>query len=234
MAGLKIEDIHTYYGESHILHGVSLDVGEQGSVAAVLGRNGVGKTTLVYSIVGLVHPRQGRITLDGQEITQLPAYKIARHGVRLVPQGRRLFGSLTVRQTLQIASLKGGESLWSTEKVLSLFPKLSLRITSRAQDLSGGEQQMLAIARALLGNPCFLVADEPTEGLSPVLVDEFAGIIQELKAGGLSILLAEQNLSFALRVADYIYILSKGSVVYNCSKEEFLQNMETAQKYLSI
>ena len=233
MAILSVEDLHTYYGDSHILHGVSLEVGE-GGVVAVLGRNGVGKTTLAHSIVGLVNPRQGKIVFRGRDITHLPAYRVARLGIRVVPQGRRVFGSLTVKQTLQIASLNQMTTAWSMDRVLALFPKLQLRIASRAGDLSGGEQQMLAIARAILGNPYFMVADEPTEGLSPMLVEEFARIITDLKTGGLSILLVEQNLPFALRLADYTYILSKGSVVHQSSTEEFSQNMEAAHKYLSI
>ncbi len=230
---LEVQEIHTYYGESYILQGVSLTVGER-QVVAVLGRNGVGKTTLIRSIVGFTPPRRGRILFKGEDITHLPAHQIARHGVGLVPQGRRIFPSLNVRENLTITERKGNAAGWGFDKVLDLFPRLRERLQHRGNKLSGGEQQMLACGRALVGNPEILLMDEPSEGLAPLLVRELGRILQQLKAGGASILLVEQNLAFALRIADYVYLMSKGKIVYESRPEDLLRNEEVKARYLGV
>ncbi len=230
---LEVQEIHTYYGESYILQGVSLTVGER-QVVAVLGRNGVGKTTLIRSIVGFTPPRRGRILFQGKDITHLPAHRIARHGVGLVPQGRRIFPSLNVRENLTITERKGNGAGWGFDKVLDLFPRLRERLQHRGNKLSGGEQQMLACGRALVGNPEILVMDEPSEGLAPLLIRELGRILQQLKAGGASILLVEQNLAFALRIADYVYLMSKGKIVYESRPEDLLKNEEVKARYLGV
>lgn len=212
---LDVRDIHTYYGDSHVLQGVTLGV-ERGSVTAVLGRNGVGKTTLCRSLVGLTPARTGQIVFNGVDIRRMPPHRIHAMGVSLVPQGRRIFPSLTVRENLAIAERQQPTgSGWSIERALTLFPRLSERTQNRGNELSGGEQQMLAIARALVANPVFLVLDEPTEGLAPALVVEVANIIRRLKQEGTSILLAEQNAAFAVKVADYAHVMSKGRIVHS-------------------
>ena len=189
---LLVDDVHTFYGDSYVLQGVSLSMGK-GSVVAVLGRNGVGKTTLVRTVIAFTPARRGRVLFAGQDVTRLPAYRIAQAGMALVPQGRRVFASLTVRENLEIAngrSAPGRASLdWTLDAVLHLFPRLRERLSNRGGTLSGGEQQMLAIGRALIANPHLLLMDEPTEGLSPYVVEEIKQLILHLKQSGLSILL---------------------------------------------
>jgi branched-chain amino acid transport system ATP-binding protein len=230
---LEVEDIHTNYGESYILQGVSLRVG-RGQIVAVLGRNGVGKTTLIRSIVGFTPPRRGRILLRGEDITRLPAHEIARRGVGLVPQGRRIFASLAVGEHLQIGERVGNGSGWSFDRVLGLFPRLRERIRNRGNKLSGGEQQMLACGRALVGNPDILLMDEPSEGLAPLLVRELGRILARLKSSGASILIVEQNLAFALRIADHVYLMSKGKIVHESRPDELLRNEEIKTRYLGV
>ena len=230
---LEVQDIHTNYGESYILQGLSLRVG-QGQVVAVLGRNGVGKTTLIRSIIGFTPPRRGRIVLRGEDITRLPAHEIARRGVGLVPQGRRIFASLGVGEHLEIGQRAGNGAGWSFDRVLELFPRLRERLRNRGNKLSGGEQQMLACGRALVGNPDILLMDEPSEGLAPLLVRELGRILGRLKAGGASILIVEQNLAFALRIADYVYLMSKGRIVYESRPDELLRNPEVKARYLGV
>jgi branched-chain amino acid transport system ATP-binding protein len=230
---LDVEDIHTNYGDSYVLQGVSLRVGH-GQVVAVLGRNGVGKTTLIRSIVGFTPPRRGRILLRGEDITHLPAHEIARRGVGLVPQGRRIFSSLSVGEHLEIGQRAGNGSGWSFGRVLDLFPRLRERIRNRGNQLSGGEQQMLACGRALVGNPDILLMDEPSEGLAPLLVRELGRILGRLKAGGASILIVEQNLAFALRIADHVYLMSKGKIVHESSRAALLGNEEIKARYLGV
>lgn len=227
---LELQEIHTYYGASQVLHGLSLQVAG-GSVAAVLGRNGMGKSTAVHSIIGFVPPRAGAIWLHGEKISGLPPYQIAQRGVALAPQGRRIFPSLTVRENLTMAARyrTGG---WTLEKVYAWFPRLQERATFKGTLLSGGEQQMLTIGRALMTNPDLLLLDEPSEGLAPLFVKEIGRIIRHLKADGLSILLVEQNLALALAVADVIYILHKGAVVHHCTPEELRQNEDVKVRYL--
>jgi len=233
---LEVQDIHTYYGDSYILQGASLKV-ENGSVAALLGRNGVGKTTLTRSIIGFTPPRRGKILFNGTDITDKPAYEIARMGIGLIPQGRRIFPSLSVKENLEIAGRlrdKGSAQAWTLEKLFTLFPPLKERIRHRGNKLSGGEQQMLASGRALMGNPECLLMDEPTEGLAPLIVREMGRLIEQIKELGLSILLIEQNLAFALKHADYIYIMSKGRIVYQSSPQELWENSEIKSRYLGV
>lgn len=233
---LKVVDIHTYYGDSYVLQGVSLEVGKE-QVVALLGRNGVGKTTLIRSIVGFTPPRRGRIFFNDIEITRMPSYKIMRLEIGLVPQGRRIFPSLTVRENLAIAARRlngGGERKWDFERIYELFPRLKERETNRGNQLSGGEQQMLAIARALISNPLFLLMDEPTEGLAPVLVREVGDAILKLKQSGLSIFLVEQNLSFAKKFADFAHVMSKGKIVYSSTPSELWENREIKERYLGV
>ncbi len=230
---LEVEDIHTYYGKSYILQGVSLKV-ESGAVVALLGRNGVGKTTLIRSICGLTPPRRGTIVFNGRQIVGLPAHRISSMGIGLVPQGRRVFPSLSVGENLRVAARQRGSEGWSLERVLQTFPRLQERIQNRAGKLSGGEQQMLATGRALVGNPDLLLMDEPTEGLAPLMVAELGRVITGLKEAGLSILLVEQNLSFALELADHVYVMSKGHIVYDSSPQELLDNAEVKARYLGV
>lgn len=233
MSLLEIRNIHTYYGDSHVLQGVNVTI-EKGKVVAVLGRNGAGKTTLVRSIMGFTPPRQGTILFKGQDITHLSIYRISRLGIGVVPQGRRIFSSLTVKETLDIAARPGDVSRWSVDDILSKFPALQKRSSSRARTLSGGEQQMLACGRALVGNPDLLMMDEPSEGLAPLLVREVERIIKEIKAKELSIVLVEQDSSFALRVADYVYIMSRGAIVYESEPDKLKENKEIRSRYLGV
>ena len=230
---LEVQDIHTNYGESYILQGLSLRLGP-GQVVAVLGRNGVGKTTLIRSIIGFTPPRRGRILLRGEDITHLAPHEIARRGVGLVPQGRRIFASLGVGEHLEIGQRAGNGAGWGFDRVLELFPRLRERLRNRGNKLSGGEQQMLACGRALVGNPDILLMDEPSEGLAPLLVRELGRILGRLKTGGASILIVEQNLAFALRVADHVYLMSKGKIVHESRPDELLRNQEVKARYLGV
>jgi branched-chain amino acid transport system ATP-binding protein len=228
---LSVQDIHTYYGESYILQGVTLEL-NHGQIVALLGRNGVGKTTLVRSIIGLTPARRGRILFRNEDITAMPAHRIARMGIGLVPQGRHVFRSLTVKEHLQVTARGHGQ--WNLGKVLDLFPNLHSRLRSVAGKLSGGEQQMLAAARALVGNPALLLMDEPTEGLAPMMVRELGRTIASLKRAGTSILLVEQQLAFALRYADVVFIMSKGRIVHRCSPAELAADAQTKTRYLGV
>jgi branched-chain amino acid transport system ATP-binding protein len=230
---LEVKEIHTYYGESYILQGVSLAVGE-GEVVAVLGRNGVGKTTLIRSVIGFTPPRRGRILFKGRDITEFPAHQIARLGFGLVPQGRRIFPSLNVRENLVINQREGPSSGWGLSQILDLFPVLRHRLRNPGNHLSGGEQQMLACGRALISQPAILLMDEPSEGLAPLLVRELGRIIQRLKETGVSILIVEQNLGFALRIADRVYLMSKGKIVHESLPNELWQNEEIKARYLGV
>jgi branched-chain amino acid transport system ATP-binding protein len=227
---LLVEDVHTYYGDSYVLQGVSLRVAP-GQLVAVLGRNGVGKTTLIRSVVGFTPPRRGRIWLRGQEVTHRPSHAIARMGVGLVPQGRRIFPSLSVEENLVVAARGEG---WTLERVYELFPRLRERAHHRGGKLSGGEQQMLAIGRALMTNPSLLLLDEPSEGLAPKLVLDLAHALLQLKERGLSVLMVEQNLPLALRLADYVYVMSKGTVVFEGSPEALRRAEEVRRRYLGV
>ena len=228
---LEVRDIHTYYGESHVLQGVSLSMA-RGQVVGILGRNGMGKTTLIRSIIGFTAPRRGRVVFKDRDITSWPSNRAVALGLGLVPQGRRVFPSLTVLENLAVAVK--GDGPWTIERVLELFPRLGERGAHRAGKLSGGEQQMLAIARALMTNPELLLMDEPTEGLAPLLVREVGRVIESLKAQGLSILLVEQNLAMALRVADHVHVLSRGQVVHSSGPDALWRNEEIKSRYLGL
>jgi branched-chain amino acid transport system ATP-binding protein len=228
---LEVEGVHTYYGDSHVLQGVSLRV-EPGEVLAILGRNGMGKTTLIRTIVGFTPPRAGHVRYKDTELTRLPSFRMVGLGMALVPQGRRVFPSLSVRENLDVARRGGGR--WSLEQVYALFPRLRDRAGNRANKLSGGEQQMLAIGRALMSNPDLLLMDEPTEGLAPLLVREVARVIAELKRNGLSILLVEQNLALALSVADRVHVLSRGQIVHTGTPAELMTNDDVKTRYLGV
>ena len=229
---LDVRDIHTYYGDSYVLQGVSLTM-ERGQVIGILGRNGMGKTTLIRSIVGFTPPRAGRIVFKDRDITGWVSNRIVALGLGLVPQGRRVFPSLTVEENLTVAA-RGNGGVWTIDRVMDLFPRLRGRGANRAGKLSGGEQQMLAIARALMTNPELLVMDEPTEGLAPLLVREVGRVIQSLKAQGLSILLVEQNLPLALRVVDHVHVLSRGRIVHSSSPDELWRNEDVKTRYLGL
>jgi branched-chain amino acid transport system ATP-binding protein len=230
---LQVEDIHAYYGDSYVLQGASLAI-EPGEVVAVLGRNGVGKTTLVRAIIGLTPPRTGRVMFKNEDITHLPAHRIARRGIGLVPQGRRIFPSLSVREHLEVTARNTDKGQWNFKKIVGLFPNLAARMRQAGSKLSGGEQQMLAAGRALVGNPELLLMDEPTEGLAPLMVRELGRVIAALKATGVSILLVEQQLAFALRHADRVYIMSKGRMVHHCAPADLASDAETKARYLGI
>ncbi len=230
MGLLRVEGIHTYYGESHILHGVSLRVGA-GEAVALLGRNGAGKTTMIRSIVGFTPPRQGGVIFDGDEIHRWPAYRIARRGLALVPQGRRIFAPLTVRENLMLGARADG---WTPARVFDLFPRLRERADQSGGTLSGGEQQMLAIGRALLTNGRMLLLDEPSEGLAPLIVHEIGRILQGLKGERLSILLVEQNYHLALQVADRVYVMSKGQIVYEGTPAGLQAAEDVKRRYLGV
>jgi branched-chain amino acid transport system ATP-binding protein len=230
-AVLEVEDVHTYYGESHVLQGVSLRMGP-GEVLGILGRNGMGKTTLVRTIVGFTPPRRGRVRYGGEDITGWPPFRLVERGMALVPQGRRVFPSLTVRENLEVA--RRGAGRWTLEGVYDVFPRLRERSGSRASKLSGGEQQMLAIGRALMSNPALLLMDEPTEGLAPLLVREVGRVIGELRRAGLSILLVEQNLAVALSVVERVHVLSRGRIVHTGVPDELMRNEEVKSRYLGV
>lgn len=230
---LELVDVHAYYGESYVLQGISLKV-QAGAIVAVLGRNGMGKTTTIRSIMGFTPPRRGKVVFKGEDTAGLPSYRIAQRGIGLVPQGRRIFPSLSVEENLAMAARGGGDNAWNLDRVHSLFPILKERRKYPGTSLSGGEQQMLSIARALMTNPELLLMDEPSEGLAPIIVHEVEQVIAHLKESGFSILLVEQNLPMALSIADYIYIISKGAVVYECIPEKLKGDAEAQSKYLGV
>jgi branched-chain amino acid transport system ATP-binding protein len=232
---LRIDGLEAYYGDSHVLHGLSFAL-RTGEVLALLGRNGAGKTTCISSIMGLLPPRSGRIALFGRPIAGLPPEKISRGGIGLVPQGRRVFPSLSVRENLDIARQREEttERPWSLERIWQLFPQLAERKRQLAGSLSGGEQQMLAIGRALMGNPGVLLMDEPSEGLAPLIVAEVGRTIGKLKADGQSILLVEQNSRLAMSLADHVVILNTGRVVFDGRVEEATADEDLIAQNLGV
>ena len=229
---LSVQEIHSYYGDSYILHGVSLQVRE-GAVVALLGRNGAGKTTTLKSIMGLVPPRRGEILLKGQAITGSRPHAVARRGVAYLPETRGIFPSLSVLENLRLAAGRR-PGPWDLERVLEMFPKLRERGSNGGNQLSGGEQQMLAIARALLLNPDLLILDEPTEGLAPIVVKDIQARLRALKEAGLTILLVEQSFPFATDLADEVYVLGKGRIRWQGSSAEIQADHDVQREWLGV
>jgi branched-chain amino acid transport system ATP-binding protein len=216
-AALSAEGLQTYYGKSHILHGVSIEAAE-GQVTALLGRNGAGKTTTLRSLMGLTQPRDGSVTIFGTQTTRWPPFRVAALGVGYVPEGRRIFANLTVEENLKVPLERPGP--WTPATVYRLFPRLEERKLSRGRQLSGGEQEMLSIARALLLNPKLLILDEPSQGLAPLIVREVFRIVAAMRGEGISVLLVEQNVRMSLEIADHAYVLDDGHVVYSGAARE--------------
>ncbi len=229
---LQVEDIHTYYGESYILQGVSFEVGKA-QVVGVLGRNGMGKTTLIRSLIRLTPPRKGRVCFENTDLSKKEPFEIIRMGIGWVPQGREIFPSLNVTENLTVGfnAQSGG---WTLDDIFDLFPPLKGRALHPGNRLSGGEQQMLAIGRSLMTNPTLLLMDEPTEGLSPIYVQTVGDVILRLRDSGISILLVEQNLRFALKRTDFVHILNKGQIVHSSPPEELDANQEIKHQYLGV
>ncbi|PLS84127.1 MAG: ABC transporter ATP-binding protein [Actinobacteria bacterium] len=236
---LELRDVNTYYGTSHVLQGVSFEVPE-GRCTALLGRNGAGKTTTIHSVAGLTPPRGGSISFKGREVSGLPPHKISKLGIGLVPQGRRIFPSLTIRENLTMPARGGTNgsngrgSSWTLRDVYELFPVLEEREGNMGNQLSGGQQQMLAIGRALMTNPEFVLMDEPSEGLAPVIIDQVGDIVLKLKEMGLSILLVEQHVSLACRAADEVLVMNKGRIVWRGKPDELLANESVQHEYLGV
>ncbi|MFQ5539568.1 MAG: ABC transporter ATP-binding protein [Candidatus Binatia bacterium] len=233
MAILEVQDIHTYYGDSYVLQGLSMAL-KEGEILGLLGRNGVGKTTLVNSLVGFNPPRRGKVIFKGIDVTHVSSFATVRLGMGLVPQGRRVFPTLSVEDNLTVAERGNGRHGWNMDRVYKLFPQLAKRRWQRAKTLSGGEQQMLAIGRGLMTNPDCLIMDEPSEGLAPIIIQDVWEIIGKLKQEGLSILLVEQNVALALKLVDYVHVISKGRVVYSSAPQELWDNEEIKSRYLGL
>ena len=232
---LELSSVETAYGQSQVLFGMDLKVG-QGEVVTLLGRNGMGKTTTLNSVVGLVRARSGSIRFNGMEIRELPSYRIARQGLSLVPEGRQVFPNLTVLENLSATSSNrsDSDSPWNLERVFDLFPRLANRLNNMGNQLSGGEQQMLAIGRALMTNPLLLILDEATEGLAPMLRGEIWSCLQDLKSGGQSILLVDKNIEALTRIADRHYIIEKGRVVWEADSAQLSEDPSIQQRYLGV
>jgi branched-chain amino acid transport system ATP-binding protein len=230
---LALDGVESYYGESHILKSVSLTVGA-GETVALLGRNGAGKTTTLKSIVGWVQPRSGSVKLAGEELAGRDMMSIARKGIALVPEERRIFTNLTVAENLRIAQITARKPGWSLDRVYERFPRLRERLANKGDEISGGEKQMLAIARALVQDTRVLLLDEPTEGLAPLIVREVEALIREIKDAGMTILLVQQNLYSALSVADRCYILDQGEIVYEGNPKNLRTNEEVLRRYLHV
>jgi branched-chain amino acid transport system ATP-binding protein len=230
---LELENVNAYYGDSHILHGLSFAV-RPGELVCLLGRNGAGKTTTILTIMGYLKPRPGRIAYQGSDISELAPHLIARRGIGFVPQERGIFPSLTVRENLLVFARAGQQRRWTLERIFELFSILHARQHNLGFQLSGGEQQMLAIARALMLNPTLLLLDEPSEGLAPMIVEQIVGVLKGLKQEGLAILLVEQNLHAALALADRNHIINKGEICFTGSSQELKGNESVLRNYLSV
>ncbi|HEY0441492.1 MAG TPA: ABC transporter ATP-binding protein [Xanthobacteraceae bacterium] len=235
---LQVDEIHTYYGDSYVLQGLSLTL-QAGSIVAILGRNGMGKTTLIRSIANLTPPRQGDIRYKGRSLRGMPPYAVSQAGIALVPQGRRIFKSLTVRENLQLpisalARRANRKGRWNLAAVLEEFPNLAERIDNPGGALSGGEQQMLAVGRALMANPELILMDEPSEGLAPRLVQQVEQIMKRLREHGHTILLVEQNLGLALAVADTVLVVSSGRFVFQGTPAELAQQTQVLDQHLGV
>ncbi len=230
---LEVENINAYYGDSHILHGVSLSV-QEGEIVCLLGRNGAGKTTTILTIMGYLQPRPGRIRYRGSDIAGLPPYAVARLGFGFVPQERGIFPSLTVRENLTVFARPGSKGFWTLQRIFDLFPVLRARERNLGFQLSGGEQQMLSIARALMLNPAMLLLDEPSEGLAPMIVQQIIEVLARLKQEGLAILLVEQSLRTAFAVGDRHHVLNKGEICFTGSAAELEGNDFVLRNYLSV
>ena len=233
---LEVEGLRAGYGGGAVLHGVDLTV-EAGAAVALLGRNGAGKSTLVHAVMGMLRPTAGSVRLDGRELAGAPADVVARAGVAIVPQGRRVFGDLTVESNLRIASRKAGRGAggpWTAERVMALLPQLAERRRHRADQLSGGEQQMLAIGRALLLNPRLLLLDEPSEGLAPAIVERVTALIGDLRRDGLTVVLVEQDLRAAFAVADEVAVMQKGQIVHRAPTLAFRSDAPLAHRLLGV
>jgi len=232
---LLVKDLHAFYGRAHILHGLSLDA-HAGEVVALLGRNGAGKTTAIKTIMGLVPPAHGEVNFAGQRIDRLPSYRIARLGLGYVPEERRIFTELTVMENLEVGRqpAREGAPVWTEDKLFSLFPNLGRMRERPGGRMSGGEQQMLTIARTLMGNPRCVLLDEPSEGLAPIIVEQMAHSIRALKGEGLCVLLCEQNLRFCEAIADRAYIIEKGQIRFGGTMAELAANASLREQYLSV
>lgn len=236
---LKVSQLNAFYGSSHVLQGVSLNV-DRAEIVAILGRNGVGKSTTLKTIMGLVRPRSGSIIFDGMDISVLPPYKVARAGIGYVPEDKRIFPNLSVRENLLLAKRsvaagnEGQPDLWTVERVFQRFPMLERRAGNKGAQLSGGEQQMLAIGRALMGNPVLLLVDEPTEGLAPLLVDQVRDVLRQINQAGVSVLLTEHNMRVALSLAHRVYLMGKGHIGFSGTVNELNSEPEIKSKYLGI
>jgi len=230
---LQVKKINTFYGKSHVIHGISLEI-NKGELVSLLGRNGAGKTTTLRTIIGLTPPSSGSVLYEGVDITSNKPFKICRAGIGYVPEGRRIFATLTLEENLNIAIQKNRQRQWDRERIFDIFPALAERKKHRGIELSGGEQQMLSVARALMGNPSLLLMDEPTEGLAPLIVQLLIDIIGRIKKEGVTVLLVEQNVESAFKVADRHYILEQGEMVYSGGNEELKNDKEVMLRYLSI
>ncbi len=230
---LRVNDIHTYYGKSHILMGVSLNVRE-GEVVSLLGRNGAGKTTFLRSIMGLAPPESGSIAFKGIPVSGRKPFEICRMGVGYVPEERAIFSLLTVKENLNIALQGNGKGKWNLNKICGIFPILEKRLKHMGSELSGGEQQMLSIARALMGNPSLLLLDEPTEGLAPMIIEKLMGVIDRIRSDQTGILLVEQNLGATMGMTHHYNVLEEGRLVFHVHRNGLAEKMEVLQSYLSV
>jgi branched-chain amino acid transport system ATP-binding protein len=235
---IEVKDIHSYYGKSHILHGVSLEL-KEGELVCLLGRNGVGKSTTLKSIMGIVRPTHGSIRFDGKELVGSQPYQVARLGVGYVPEDRRIFKSLTVHENLLMGTQKAknsnaAEKAWTIERIYEIFPNLRERRGNKGSHLSGGEQQMLTVARTLMGNPKLILVDEPTEGLAPLIVKDVLEMLSAVQKSGVTVLMVEQNFKAAIKVADRFYIMAKGQMVFEGDAAALLAAEDVRKNYLEV